>query len=263
MLASPKYQNNLATGFMHLSEGIRLILHPKLRVFILVPLIINIVLFVLITSMLFTFFSDGVGWVESLLSSSSWVSWLAPLANLVFVVFAMVLLIIYGYSFNLITNIIAAPFYGILAQRTEQLLTGNTPPEESLAKMVPRVLVREISKLMYFLSRGLVILLIMLLVSTIPLVNLLAPAIGLAWAAWSMTIQYSDYAADNHQRDFKELRYCLWQKKYSSMGFGGFIMLCSVIPIVNIFIMPAAVIGGTSFWLRELAKCNRTGCAIN
>ncbi|VUD59870.1 Sulfate transporter CysZ [Thalassocella blandensis] len=257
MLSPPKYQNNLATGFLHLSEGIRLIWHPKLRAFIMIPLVVNLALFVVLTSVIFSYFDGAINWIMDFLPS-----WLAPLAWLTVLVVGMLFLVVYGYSFNLITNIIAAPFYGILAQKTEELLTGQSPPDESLLKMVPRVILRELRKLIYFLTRGCVVLLVMLLIATLPLINLLAPAIGLAWAAWSMAIQYSDYAADNHQKDFKELRFCLWQKKFSSLGFGGFIMLCSVVPVVNIFIMPAAVTGGTSFWLKELAACNTTGCSI-
>ena len=258
MLAPPKYQNNLATGFLYLSEGIRLIWHPKLRAFILIPLLVNLALFIVLTSVIFSYFDWAIEGVMNFLPT-----WLAPLAWLTVVVVGMIFLVIYGYSFNLITNIIAAPFYGILAQKTEELLSGQSPPDESLFKMVPRVILREIKKLIYFLARGFVVLLIMLFVATIPVLNVLAPAIGLAWAAWTMAIQYSDYAADNHQKDFKELRFCLWQKKFSSLGFGGFLMLCSVVPVVNIFIMPAAVTGGTSFWLKELSACNTTGCRIN
>ena len=77
-----------------------------------------------------------------------------------------------------------------------------------------------------------------------------------------MSIQYADYAADNNQLAFRPLRSCLWDKKYSSLGFGGFTMLCSITPIVNIFAMPVAVIGGTLFWLRELKSCQLGACEL-
>jgi CysZ protein len=67
-----------------------------------------------------------------------------------------------------------------------------------------------------------------------------------------MSVQYVDYAADNHQLSFEEMRRRLLQKKYSSMGLGGMVMLASIVPVFNIIAMPAAVTAGTLFWAREL-----------
>lgn len=67
-----------------------------------------------------------------------------------------------------------------------------------------------------------------------------------------MTIQYSDYAADNNQIHFRYLRKKLRKRIYSSIGFGGTVMGCSMIPFINIVAMPVAVIGGTLFWINEL-----------
>lgn len=243
-------KNNLLSGASYFVEGVKLIWHPKLRVYILVPLLVNICLFVLLTGTLVHFTGGAIETVMAELPS-----WLAPLAWLAWIIIGVLLLIVYGYSFNMITNILAAPFYGFLAQKAEEIITGQPLPEESLWKMVPRVMGRELSKLIYFLTRGIIITLVILLLATIPLVNFLAPVIGIAWGAWSMTIQYSDYPADNHQRSFKILRKKLWTKAFSSFGFGGMVMGCSIIPVVNIFAMPAAVVGGTLFWLNELKKC--------
>ncbi|PCK09505.1 MAG: sulfate transporter CysZ [Alteromonadaceae bacterium] len=251
MSESPKFKNNLATGAMHFKEGLELLTHRELRWYIAVPLVVNVCLFFLLTWLFIDYYGNAGEWLLSKIPS-----FLAPLAWIVWIIVGIILLVVYGYSFNIITNIIAAPFYGKLAARTEELLTGVAPPDEPLGKMIFRVVSREISKLIYFLSRSIIVLLLVILLSTIPVLQILAPAVGLAWGAWSMAIQYTDYAADNHQRGFKPLRNCLWQKKYSSLGFGGFVMLCSIIPVINIIAMPAAVIGGTIFWLKELNSCN-------
>lgn len=255
MLPSPKHKNNFATGVFYFSEGLRLLWRPELRLYIAVPLIVNCILFIGLTGVFIHFYGGFIDFVMDIVPS-----WLAPLAWIVWILLGILLLIVYGYSFNMITNIIAAPFYGMLAAKAEELLTGKAPPDEPLQKMIPRTMLRELAKLFYFLSRGVVIVLLMILISTLPLINFLAPFIGIAWSAWSMSIQYSDFAADNNQLAFKPLRNCLWEKKYSCMGFGGFIMFCSITPIVNIFAMPVAVIGGTLFWLRELKGCQAGHC---
>ena len=250
--------NTLTTGAQYFVQGINLLWHPQLRVYILIPLLVNCILFVALTTVFIGYFNYwaeiitgsievDMGWFTSIIV---WV--LKALAWFGLIVLGVILLMVYGYSFNVITNIIAAPFYGLLAEKTEMLITGKKGEGEPLAQMIPRVIGRAISKLWYFLSRGFVIMLIVLLLSPIPLINLIAPFIGLLWSAWSMAIQYGDYAADNNRLDFKELRQRLWQKKYSSLGFGGIVMGCSVVPILNIFAMPAAVTGGTIYWVKEL-----------
>lgn len=246
--------NNIATGVGYFIDGVRLLLHPKLRIYLLIPIIVNCILFFLLTSFFLTYLYGVVG------SGFSWIPdwlapWLAPLKWIAWLIFGAIFLMIYAYSFNMITNVLAAPFYGLLAENTEKILTGQDLEAEPLSAMIPRVTFREIQKLTYFLFRGILIILLILMVSLIPVIQILAPLIGLAWGAWSMAIQYADYPADNHQLEFRKLRLCLWQRMYSSLGFGGAIMSCSIIPFVNIFAMPAAVAGGTVYWVNELKAC--------
>lgn len=225
---------------------------PELRKYILIPLAINCVLFFSLTTFFFTYLGDLLtwdlnlpAWLEFLEKTLKWLAW---------IVIVVVAVIAYAYSFNMITNIIAAPFYGMLAQKTEQLLTGIAPPDEPLSKMIPRTVGRELQKLLYFIGRGILVFLLIILLSTIFVLGILAPFVGGLWGAWSMAIQYVDYPADNHQTQFRRLRKKLRKRIYSSIGFGGAVMAASMVPIINIIAMPAAVIGGTAFWVRELKE---------
>lgn len=239
--------NNPIKGMSYLSRGARLIVTPQLRWFVLVPVLINLVLFVAITWLLVQQFGMAMDWLLGSLPG-----WLDFLTWILWVVFAALVLVVYGYSFSLITHIIAAPFYGFLAEKTELLVRGKGPEPESLAHMIPRTLGREMVKLWYFTLRGIGLLILMLMLSFIPLVNVVVPVIGFLWGAWSMAIQYVDYPADNNQLSFPDTRNRLWKCKFSSFSLGGLVMLGSMIPVVNIFIMPIAVAGGTLFWIEEL-----------
>lgn len=239
--------NNLINGLNYLTRGAQLIVKPQLRWFVFVPVLINIALFVVLTGVLIEQFGFALdlllNWIPSWLDFLAWILWL---------LFAIVLLLVYGYSFSILTNIIAAPFYGILADRTEALITGQGADPEPLSKMIPRTIGRELVKLWYFIVRGLAIFIITLILSWIPLINLLVPAIIFIWGAWCMSIQYVDYAADNHQLPFSNMRERLAGKKYSSIGFGGLVMIGTMIPLANIVILPIAVVAGTVFWVEEL-----------
>lgn len=247
---APLSRNSLISGARYFARGLRLLLHPQLRWFVLVPIAINCVLFVVLTTVLLQYFSHIGDWhlplpeiLQFLEKTLKWVAWFLVV---------VVLLIAYGYSFNIITNIFAAPFYGVLSQKVEELVTGQPVADEPLIKMIPRTMLRELQKLLYFITRGIFVFLVMLLLGLTFILNFLVPVVGTLWSAWSMAIQYVDYAADNHQTDFAMLRKMLRKRRYSSIGFGGTVMACSMVPFFNIIAIPAAVIGGTLFWVNEI-----------
>lgn len=222
-------------------------LAPGMKRFIIVPLLANIIVFALTTAALVSVFSDFLhlmmGWLPSWLEFLGWVIW---------AIFAASLLFLYGYSFNIITNLIAAPFYGILAEKVEERITGQTLASESWASLVPRTLGRELTKIWYFFTRGLLVLLLIAVSWFIPGLNLIVLIITALWAAWCMAVQYSDYPADNHQTTFVDLRKKLGKETLTSYSFGGCIMLASMIPLLNIIAMPIAVAGATVYWVKKL-----------
>lgn len=241
--------NHVASGAGYLLRGARLLTEPKLALFVLVPLLINLALFVVATSILLQQFEPVLSGLLDFLPG-----WIDFLAWLLWGVLVIGIFLIYGYSFSLLTNLIAAPFYGILAEKVELHLTGQAPEGVPLRQMIPRTLIRELQKLWYFISRGIMLAILSLALSFIPLVNLLVPLLGLLWGAWSMAIQYADYPADNNGLAFAPLRKRLGQQGYSTCGFGGLVLLGTMIPVLNILVMPAAVVGGTLFWLQELKQ---------
>jgi CysZ protein len=142
----------------------------------------------------------------------------------------------------------------MLAEKIGHSITGNTTPDESISSLTIRTLQRELVKLWYFISRGFLVFFSLFVLAFIPIVNFLVPLLAIFWAAWVLTLQYVDYPADNNHMTFSELRKQIKNKRYSTLGFGGVILMGSIIPIVNIFIMPIAVAGGTLFWINELSR---------
>lgn len=229
-----------------LTRGASLLMQPGLRIFILAPLLINFILFLIVTTILIQQFSESLSWLMDWLPG-----WLEFLAGILWSLFAFVILLVYGYCFSLITNIIAAPFNGLLAEKIQQRLTGAAPEYEALGQMILRTLGRELLKLGYFISRSLLIGLGLLLAIWVPGLNLVMIAIGVIWGAWCMAIQYVDYPADNNRISFKALRSQLRQQPYNSLGFGGLVMLGNMVPFLNIFVMPVAVAGATVLWVEQ------------
>ncbi len=254
--------NTITTGFNYFVQGAKLLTSSGMKRFVLVPLLANIVVFIILTSILIQYFSSATNWFNELLSFWSWIAYFAAfIATLLSGLAFFLILLVYGYSFNLITNIIAAPFYGLLAEKIEARLTNTTPPPESFSNMAVRTLKREMVKLWYFITRGILVTIGLFLLALIPLVNFIVPILALLWGAWVVTLQYVDYPADNNKVAFSQLRKYLKQQQLSTTGLGGTIMLGSMIPVVNIFIMPIAVAGGTLFWANEL-QAKRSSLAM-
>lgn len=242
-------KGSVATALNYFVEGGRIIFRPGFRRFIIVPLLINLLIFILLTISFYQAFQDVIdmilNWLPSWLDWLVWLIW--PLAAFLF-------LLTYGYSFNLITNFIAAPFFGILAEKVETYMTGVSPPDEPWGQLVPRTLQRELTKLFYFISRGLLVVLIIVICFFIPGVNVLGAIIGGLWSCWCMAVQYSDYPADNHQLTFIEVRRRLQRENITSYSYGGIILLGSMLPFLNIIVTPIAVAGATVMWVKKMNK---------
>jgi CysZ protein len=67
-----------------------------------------------------------------------------------------------------------------------------------------------------------------------------------------LAIQYVDYSYDNHQISFKQLKKDLKSDRLTALGFGTATTLMSMIPLLNLIAIPAAVCGGTVFYLERL-----------
>ncbi|MFJ7883645.1 sulfate transporter CysZ [Pseudomonas sp. NPDC096917] len=234
------------SGPQYLREGLKLVLSPGLRLFVLLPLLINLVLFV---GLIYFAGHQFSLWVDALMPSLP--SWLSFLSYVLWPLFVVLVALMVFFTFTLLANIIAAPFNGFLAEKVEAVVRGvdNSPPFSwsELIAMVPRTLAREMRKLGYFLPRAIALLIL----SLVPVVNLIAAPLWLIFGIWMMAIQYIDYPADNHKLGWNEMLAWLRQKRWQSLSFGGVVYLVLLIPVVNILMMPAAVAGATLFWVRE------------
>jgi CysZ protein len=234
------------SGPHYLREGLKLILSPGLRLFVLLPLTINLLVFIGLIALSLQQFS---GWVEAFMPNLP--SWLRFLEYLLWPLFVTLVLLMVFFTFNLVANIIAAPFNGFLAEKVEIVARGqdNFPAFSwsELFAMVPRTLSREMRKLGYFLPRSIALLIL----SFIPVLNIVAAPLWLLFGIWMMAVQYIDYPADNNKMSWPDMLAWLREKRWQSLGFGGITYLALLIPFVNLLMMPAAVAGATLFWVHE------------
>lgn len=230
-------------------KAVPVLLRPGLRLFLLVPLLINIGLMALLYMIAFSYFADLVdyfmGWVPGWLFFLDWFFYLS---------FGLLSGVVLFYGFSVGVNIIAAPFNGLLAERVEVELTGEAAGEplslKGVVRLVTDSVLREVQKIMYFLPRAIVLLII----SFLPGVNIIAPVLWLLFGAWMLSIQYMDYAFDNNKVSFSEMRLGLRQQPLLCWTFGSIVMLLLPIPFVNLIVMPLAVVASTILWLKSFKE---------
>jgi CysZ protein len=74
-------------------------------------------------------------------------------------------------------------------------------------------------------------------------VNLVAAPAWLLLGAWLLALEYLDYPLGNRGLDFRAVRQAAAAMPLRALGFGGSVLVLGAVPVVNLLLMPAAVIG--------------------
>ena len=233
----------LFTGFGYLMDGFSLMFAPSVRIYLIIPICLNLLIFV----GLFFLAQSGVHAVNAWLLPHL-PSWLAWLATLIWILFVISFFAIFIYTYSIVANIVTAPFNSFLSERVQKLVVGNVPEERSFLQNVvdvPRIIGRQILILFYYLPRALLLLILFF----VPLVQVIAPALWIAFHAWNLALTYLDYPADNNRIGIKPMRIFADTERSVALGFGGGVLLLSLVPVLNCFVIPAAVAGATKWWV--------------
>lgn len=243
---TPSPRNTPVQGLRYLVEGITLLVQPGLRRFVLVPLAINVALFSLGAWYAYEQLAALLAWLDNWLPT--WLQWLETLIIPLFLLAAT--MVIFS-TFTLLANLVAAPFNGVLAERVEFHLTGELPPKVNWGRVLaamPATVWDEAGKLGYLILMALPILVLFF----IPGINILAPFLWAVVNAWLLAVGYLDFPMGNHGLSGGGMRRLLRQRWLVTLGFGGGVMVMTMIPGVNFLAMPAAVAGGTALWVGSL-----------
>lgn len=243
----------MLSGSRYFLDGFRLIGLPGLRRYVVMPLVLNILIFLGLIWFAADEFGDLLNWLLAKLPD--WMDWLRWL---LWPLFALLSALIMFYSFTLVANLIGAPFNGLLSARVEQHLTGKLPPEGARGLWVEmaEAIVGELRKLGYFLIWALAAAGASLILMFIPVLNAGIPVLWFVIGAWFLALEYADYPLGNRSLSFPEQRVRLRARSGTALSFGAVATLATMVPILNFFVMPAAVAGATAWWVAEDAKAS-------
>jgi CysZ protein len=234
---------DIARGAQAMARALSLLNKPGVRIYVIVPLMINMLLFGALVWYGYSQFNLLVEWLMSFVPSFlEFIEWL------IWIFFGVLAAITVFFSFTPIANIIAAPFNALMSEKIEIELTGKAASSNiSFARMAVDAIGSQLRKLVYIMFWALGLF----LVSLIPVVNLVAPVLWIVFGSWLLSLEYFDYPMGNHDLVFAEQKKRLGERRGISLGFGGAVMIMTSIPIINFFAMPVAVAGATLLWVEQ------------
>ncbi|MGR9105513.1 MAG: sulfate transporter CysZ [Gammaproteobacteria bacterium] len=218
-------------------RGLRLVFRPEFRRYVWIPVLLNSVLFGAAFWLSGSYFAAFLEWLIP-----DWLNWLRyflwPVFGLIFLLGSM-------FSFTLVANLLGSFFYGSLARKVR----SGFPDDRAGGEMRSaeggwiRDFSSEIRRLFYYLTRALVLLPMFV----IPGLNLIAPFLWLMFSAWFLGLEYMAYSLDESGLTFPEQRRLLKPYRIAVTAFGGLAILGLAVPILNLVVPPAAVIGATLY----------------
>lgn len=239
------------SGFILPFQSIRLLYQPGIRLYVIFPLLLNIVLFV---SLLWLGISYFDLFMDTYLPENIWFDFIRPV---MWFLFAILYLLGFFYGFTIIANILAAPFNAILSLRIEEYLTGRKIAEldgGTLFQTVKNTLASEFNKLFYFAVRMIPLFVLFIIAFFIPGLNLLVTVLSITVGFWFLALEYMDYPMGNYEIKPQAQRKLLAQSRLKSLGFGMGVSAMMLIPIAGLIAMPSAVAGATQFWHQNLRE---------
>jgi CysZ protein len=237
---------DFAAGFLFLPRGLGYLLgHRSLWPYAVMPLVINSAIITALGVLAVIFFPD----LRNLLWSYPASGWLLQVLWYgASVLLGIVMVLALFVLFIILSGVIAGPFNSKLSRYTRESLSGKKlDPAGGIYVDVILTLLNEVKKLFYFVGLQLLILPL----NIIPVVgNLAYIVIGgyltwmfLAYAFLEYAIEQEDWVISMRQR-----RQYMRARRGAALGFGSAVSLVFLIPIVDLFLAPVAVVGAAMLY---------------
>lgn len=221
--------------------------NKKLVPFVIIPAIINLVLFALSAYLLISNAGELIDWlwekpvVDGLLSYL-----LVALWYVVYVLCLLVAVILSYVSVLLVGGILASPFHDILSEQTERILRGVDELSDANESMVGDLL-RSVGSSAFISLLYAAVMLPILLLNLIPgLGNIASSVLGACVSAFFVSLDYTDPTLQRHGMRLGEKLRLIWGNLPLTGSFGLGASLLLWVPLMNFVSMPIAVIGGTA-----------------
>lgn len=244
--------NNFIFGFFYPFKCIKLFFtYPKLILYSIVPIIINLILYGTIFIYTYRYIT---GKSSEVMESKDLNSFLFMIIDyfLKIISFLLVLLICY-FAFIILGGIISAPFNEKISKLIEEkLFNENVEHDLSFFNEALVSIKEELKKISFYIT----VMIPMLLINFIPMIgNTFSLIFGSLFSFFYNALDYMDYPLSRRLVQFKDKLKIINSKKSLSMGFGAMAFILTFLPVINVLFNPLLVVSGTSlFYKKEYDK---------
>ncbi|MGQ9859047.1 MAG: EI24 domain-containing protein [Thermodesulfobacteriota bacterium] len=215
--------------------------------YVWIPAMINVLLFAALGTLFFFLFPHLVGLI--LPEGEAW--YLTALRGILWAVGSLMVLLLFLLTFTTIGAVIAGPFNELLSERVEQIQGGTLPRETGSIWQQARRSARSAWESIKHLAVYLLGSLILLLWNLLPGIgSVIYTVVATLWTLLFLALEFGDYYLARHWVLFRTRWRKLWRHLWASLGFGAGCALLLMIPVLNLFLMPGAVAGGTLLWMK-------------
>jgi CysZ protein len=231
-------------------EGVRIFVRglkiygrsPRLVLLGILPAVLTLVLFAVLFGLLLysiddlsatvTWFADG--W------SAGWRTATRIAAGVGLVGVALLLWVV---SFTAVTLLIGDPFYEKISAKVEESF-GGVPSEVNRTWW--QELGRSVVDSLRLMAISAVVGIPLFIAGFIPVIGqTVIPALGALVGGWFLAVELVGVAFARRGLGMRDRLSALRGRRWTALGFGACVFLCFLIPLGAVFVMPAAVAGGT------------------
>jgi len=230
-------------GAGYLAQGFGFVFsrHPSLIKYCLLPLLINLLVFVGVGVGLYFYYGDIVSWIWARPDS-----WLMRILWYLLYVFIFLVVILLSYlTFFVLQAILSAPFNDLLSERTEKLAFGHEPPPFSvgfLLKGLGKTVAHEVAKMGLYVAVMVPLLLLSVLATVLsPVVSV----VGFYFTAIFFAYDFMDFSMGRRLWSFSRKWGALKKNRALTFGFGAALAGALLIPVFGLLCLPMAAVGGT------------------
>lgn len=244
-------------GFWAPFEGLRFLAKKRvLWKYVVIPFLVNVGVLVGLGILFLVLFSDLVGIIIP--EGDAW--YWAILRAVLWIVGSFLAIVLFLVSFTAVGTAIASPFNDLLSEQVEKMFVGLRPDSRdnlwSQARRSARSILESMKHVAFYLAGSGIIALIGL---TPAVGTFLSLAFGTLWTLLFLAIEFGDYYLARHWISFRTRWQMVLSEKWACLGFGAGCAVLFMIPLMNLLLMPGAVVGGTLLWLELRPKGGEIG----
>jgi CysZ protein len=248
---------NFSRGFFAPFRSVRILRsNPRLIQYILIPFLINAVVFSGAVYLGLDFFgSTVVGYIPQ---GEAW--YWSAIYWLIWIVAVLLTAVLVFFSFTVVGNLLASPFNDLLSERTEEALSGSVNDEpfslRGFFRDALKTIMMEAKKMLVFV----VIMVFILPLNLLPGIgNSIYTLLAVSLTLFFLCFEYLSFVFVRKHQFFRAQKNYIFARKFLMLGFSCGVMVLLSIPFLQLFCIPLAVIGATRIWCEEegLVKYNQ------